>query len=66
MAKKRLFRSKKDKMLGGVCGGIAEYFDWDPSMVRIVTALLIILTGFFPFILLYIIAWMVVPENPKK
>ena len=35
--KKRLYRSKKDKMLAGVCGGLAEYFDVDPSLVRLAT-----------------------------
>jgi phage shock protein C len=63
MAQKRLFRSTSSKMLGGVCGGLAEYFDVDPTLVRIAYLLLEFCTAFFPGILLYIICWIVIPEN---
>lgn len=62
MNDKRLTRSIHDRKLGGVCGGIAEYFDIDPSLVRLGYAMLCIFTALFPCILLYIIACLVVPN----
>lgn len=59
----RLYRSERDRMLGGVAGGIAEYFDLDPSLVRVAWAVLIIGSGGL-FLLLYIVMWFVVPEAP--
>ena len=58
----RLYRSRDDRVLFGVCGGIADWLDLDPSLVRIVFALLVI-TGGIGF-LLYIIMAIVVPEEP--
>ncbi len=66
MPKKRprkLYRSGKDKVFGGVCGGIGEYFGIDPTLIRIVW-ILFSFAGFFG-ILAYIIAWIIVPRNPK-
>jgi phage shock protein C len=59
----RLYRSERDRMLGGVAGGIADYFDLDPSLVRVAWAVLIIGSGGL-FLLLYIVMWFVVPEAP--
>ncbi|MBN2395151.1 MAG: PspC domain-containing protein [Candidatus Atribacteria bacterium] len=59
---KRLYRSKKDSMLGGVCGGIAEYFDIDSTLVRILAVLVVLLGGVG--VIAYIIAWIVIPLNP--
>ena len=61
--KKRLYRSKKDKMLAGVCGGLAEYFDVDPSLVRLATVLLCLYAG--TGLLVYIIAAIIIPEDPS-
>lgn len=58
---KRIYRSAKDRMLGGVCGGIGEYFDVDPTIVRLV-AVVFALSG--AGILAYIIAWIIIPEQP--
>ena len=60
---KRLYRSGKDKIIAGVCGGIAEYFNIDPVIVRILLILSIFLWGFG--ILFYLIAWIIIPRNPK-
>lgn len=60
--KKRLYRSKKDKMLAGICGGLAEYFDVDPSLVRLATVLLCLYAG--TGLLVYIIAAVIIPEAP--
>jgi phage shock protein C len=63
MAKmKKLYRSGKDRILGGVCGGIAEYFDVDPTIVRLIW-ILFALNG--TGLLAYLIAWIVIPRNPK-
>jgi phage shock protein C len=56
---KRLFRSKENKVFGGVCGGIAEYFSLDPVIVRLLWVLLIFLAG--TGIFAYLIAWLIVP-----
>ncbi len=61
---KRLYRSKKDKIIGGVCGGIGEYFDIDPVLVRILWLLFTFLGG--AGILAYIIAWVAVPSSEVK
>ncbi len=59
---RRLFRSRTDTILGGVAGGVAEYLDMDPSLVRIVWAILGIITGGI-FVVLYAVMWIVVPEG---
>jgi len=64
MEKKKLYRSKKDRMIGGVCGGIAEYFDIDPVLVRIIAVLTIFANGIG--IIAYIIAWIIIPQNPEQ
>jgi phage shock protein PspC (stress-responsive transcriptional regulator) len=61
---KRLYLSVTDKKLGGVCGGIAEYMDLDPTIVRLVTAVLGLITGVIPFLIGYIIGWIVIPRKP--
>ena len=64
---KRLYRSKKDKVIGGVCGGIAEYLEVDPTLIRLIWIFGILAWG--AGILAYLIAWIIIPEsskNPKK
>ncbi|MFB6116686.1 MAG: PspC domain-containing protein [Candidatus Nanosalina sp.] len=58
----RLYRSEDDRILGGVCGGIAEIYDLDPSLVRIIT-LLLILSGVTP--VLYLAAWIIIPPESE-
>jgi phage shock protein PspC (stress-responsive transcriptional regulator) len=60
---RRLYRSRRDSVLGGVAGGVADYLDVDPAIVRIIWAVLGVVTGGF-FVLLYIVMWIVVPEAP--
>lgn len=60
---KKLYRSSKDKMISGVCGGIAEYFDVDPTLVRIGVVILGF-ASFFTFFFGYIICAIVMPEKP--
>lgn len=60
---KRLHRSQKERMLGGVCGGLAEYFETDPSLIRLIFALMFVFagTGF----LLYLILWVILPVDDR-
>lgn len=58
----RIYRSRTNRKIGGVCGGLAEYFNMDPTVMRVVWVLLALLNGFG--ILAYIVCWIVIPENP--
>jgi len=60
---RRLRRSVSDRWLGGVCGGLGSYLGMDPTVVRIVYVLLSILSVAFPGILVYIILWILIPDN---
>ncbi len=62
---KRLYRSNKDSMISGVCGGLGEYFNLDPTIVRLIAILLAFVTAFFPMLLVYIILSVVIPKNPN-
>lgn len=62
---KRLYRSKKDRMIAGVCGGLAEYFGVDPVIIRII-AFILLLPGGLPGLLPYVVLWIVVPEDPEQ
>jgi|UniRef100_A0A7V3E711 phage shock protein PspC (stress-responsive transcriptional regulator) len=59
---KRLYRSYTDKMLGGVCGGLGEYFDIDPVIIRVLFVIAVLFGG--GGILAYIILWIVIPQRP--
>ncbi|MCH7723203.1 MAG: PspC domain-containing protein [Bacteroidetes bacterium] len=62
MNQKRLYRSRMDRMIAGVAGGLANYFDIDPTIVRVLFVITIFIGG--GGILAYIILWIVVPEDP--
>ena len=59
---KRLYRSTDDRMIAGVCGGIAEYFGIDPVLIRVV-AVILLLPGGLPGILPYLLLWVLVPQK---
>lgn len=61
---KRLYRSRKDRVIAGVCGGIADYFNVDPVLIRLIFVLIFFL-GFGILFLVYIIAWIIVPLAPS-
>lgn len=61
---KRLYRSRKNQVIGGVAAGVAEYFDIDPTIVRIAWALLGMYWG--TGVLVYLICWLVIPLNPAQ
>lgn len=61
---KKLYRSVTDRKIAGVCGGLADYIDADPTVVRLAFVVLLLL-GVAPIVLVYLAMWIVVPENPS-
>lgn len=59
----RLYRSTQDRKIAGICGGLGETMDVDPTIIRLVVLVLGVATGIFPFLFAYLIAWWVVPER---
>ena len=59
--KKTLYRTEKDKMLGGVCGGLGEYFELDPTLIRLFFAL--IFFGYGTGLMLYVFLWIIMPNE---
>jgi phage shock protein C len=57
-----LQRSREHKMIAGVCGGLADWLGWDPTVVRILYVLVSILSAAFPGILVYIVLWFLMPK----
>lgn len=62
---KRMYRSKKDRKIAGICGGLGEYFDMDSTLLRLIFVLLLFTTGFAPIIITYLIGWIIIPLNPE-
>lgn len=60
----RLTRSETEKRIAGVCGGIAEYFDIDPTLVRVVFVLIALISGVG--VLIYVVLWIVLPKGPRE
>jgi phage shock protein C len=60
---KRLYRSRRDSILGGVCGGLAKYLETDPSIIRLLWILFVCAAG--SGVLAYLIAWAVIPQEPR-
>jgi len=59
---RKLYRSKTDRILAGVCGGLAEFFNTDPTLIRVLFVLLTVLGGAGPII--YLAMWIIVPNQP--
>ncbi|MFA5269078.1 MAG: PspC domain-containing protein [Methanoregula sp.] len=60
---KRLYRSRKDRILGGICGGLGEHIDVDPSLIRLVW-IVFSLASMGTGIIVYLAAWIIIPEPP--
>lgn len=60
---KKLHRSQKKKMIGGVCAGLADYFDLDVNLMRLLFVAVGLLTALLPMLIFYIVAWIIVPEK---
>lgn len=62
---KKLYLSETDKKIGGVCGGIAEYFGVDSTLIRLAWLLISIFTAFFGGVIAYLIAWAIIPPRQR-
>jgi len=61
---RKLYRSRKDRMVGGVAAGVAEYFNIDPTLIRLAFVALVLWGG--SGVILYILMWIIVPEEPVE
>lgn len=59
-----VLRSRSDRVIAGICGGFARALGWDPTLVRILYVVLSIASAAFPGILVYVILWIAMPEEP--
>jgi phage shock protein C len=58
-------RSRSDRKIAGICAGVAQYLDLDTSLVRILWVFITFMAGIFPGVIAYILAWIIVPEEPE-
>jgi phage shock protein C len=63
---KRLYRSDTNKTLGGILGGLGEYLNIDPTILRLVFVLIVLVTGVIPGVIAYFIGLFIVPKRPAK
>lgn len=61
---KKLYRSTEDKKIAGVCGGLGDYFDIDPTIIRLLWVTMVLALG--SGVIAYILAWIIVPEMPRE
>jgi len=59
---KKLYRSRANRMIAGICGGLADHLDADPTLIRLITVALVLAGGLSVWV--YLIAWIIVPEQP--
>ncbi len=59
----QLKRSRNDRMLAGVCGGLGEYFNVDSNLIRVIWVIITVFTGFLPGIIVYILLWFILPQD---
>ncbi len=64
-APKRLMRSSTNNKIAGICGGLGEYMDADPTIIRLVLVLVVFFTGIFPGVVAYLLGWMIIPLAPE-
>jgi phage shock protein C len=63
-ARKRLYRSRRDRVIAGVAGGMAEYFGMDPVLLRVVFVAVLIFTAFLPATIFYLLCILIIPTEP--
>ena len=63
---KKLYRSESNKIFAGIIGGLGEYLNIDPTLLRILWILILVITGVFPGIIAYIVAIFIVPKPPSS
>jgi phage shock protein C len=61
----KLYRSIKDKKIAGICGGLSELINVDPTIIRLLFILFALLTAIVPFIIVYLLGWWLIPENNR-
>jgi len=64
MTTKKLYRSETDRVFAGICGGLGEYFNTDSVLLRLVWLLVVIMTGIFPGVIVYVLAIFIIPRKP--
>jgi phage shock protein C len=62
---KPLMRVRQGALIAGVCGGVAKWLGWDPTIVRVVYVMLTLLSAAFPGVILYILLWILMPLEPE-
>ena len=62
---KRLYKSRTDRKIAGICGGLGEYMDVDPTVIRLATLLVMLMSAIIPMLIVYIIGWIVIPDQPS-
>lgn len=62
---KKLYRSPKKKMIGGICGGLSDYFDLDANLIRIIFVAIGLFSAVLPMAIFYFIAWAIIPMEEK-
>jgi len=63
---KRVMRSRSDRKIGGVCAGLAAYFDLDVIIVRLIWVIVTISSGILPGVVAYVLSWIIIPEEPYR
>jgi phage shock protein C len=63
---KKLTRSLENRMIGGVCAGLADYFDIDVSLVRLIFVGITLVTALVPMLIFYLIAWIIIPAKKAE
>jgi len=59
-----LYRSRRHKIIAGVCGGLADWLGWNPDLVRVLYVVASVLSAMFPGLLVYVLLWLVMPKAP--
>ncbi len=63
---KKIYRSQKDKMIAGICGGLGEMFEIDSTLIRLALVFIGLATGVLPIIVAYIVGWIIIPIAPSE
>jgi len=63
---KKLYRSHKNRMIAGICGGAGEVYSIDPKLLRLVCVFICLVSGIFPLLITYLIAWIAIPLSVES
>jgi len=63
---KKLYRSQNDKMIAGICGGLGEGFNIDPTLIRLAMVFVGMASGLIPMVAAYIVGWIIIPVAPPQ